>query len=382
MWFALGFVTLAVSMGYQWWSRWHRGWRGSEDLLAGIRCETKLRSFKGMVYGITVGIDAPETFRFELKRERAWDRFFKWTGLTVEHQFGHEGFDPLVYVASNDQHLLSTFEGDKALLHIVQHIFAPRTDLNWVKQVRCANGRIWMEIGTSELAGAPSLKAIREAAANLLPLLQAVSRALDASMPDASPASRDRHLIPSVILLALSSGMAINGFFSWTRSLVASPEFMLETQGLWGLTWTIAAFVLAILTLATLYFLKGSARVHLVLLEMALVGTFGAVSSAAIELRDANIELDTSQVAVIERNMVGKSIGERRRHFQTTRTYYFQVRDWVNSGELRSVSVSASTYEKAAVGDTLHFEQHAGYFGWRWAEYKGWQPRAVIAPPT
>ena len=150
MWFSLGLVTLLVSVGDQ-WACWSRGWRGAEEELAGIRCETKLRSLKGIVYGLTVGIDVPATFRFELKRERAWDRCFKWTGLTVEHQFGHAGFTPLVFVASDDRHLLRAFEDNKEVLHDVQHLFAPRSDHNWVKRIGGANGKVWMDIGASEL---------------------------------------------------------------------------------------------------------------------------------------------------------------------------------------------------------------------------------------
>lgn len=384
MWFALGFVTLIVSVGYQWWSRWHRGWRGAEEHLGGIPCETKLRSLKGMVYGLTLGIDAPETFRFELKRERAWDRFFKWTGLTVEHQFGHAGVDPLVFVSSNDQHLLGIFEGNTPLLHAVQHLFAPRSDHNWVKRVSCANGKIWMEIGTSELNGAKSQKTTLEAATEMLPLLQVLSRALDAQVPAQLPAYRDKYLIPTVAILALSSGLAVNGVISWTRSFLASPEFLLDAQPLRLQAWVMAACIVGVLMLVTGVFLKGSSRVHLVLMELALVGTFGAVSTSAAELRDANIEFDRSPTVYVEKRLIGKSIKERKRLFRKTRTsYYLQYRGWKGDLSERSVSVSASTYEKANIGDMLQFEQHAGYFGWRWAQFKGWKPAAAPAlPPT
>lgn len=379
MWFALGFVTLIVSVGYQWWSRWHRGWRGAEEHLGGIPCETKLRSFKGVVYGLTVGIDAPETFRFELKRERAWDRFFKWTGLTVEHQFGHAGFDPLVFVSSNDQHLLGIFEGNTPLLHAVQRLFAPRSDHNWIKRVRCANGKLWMDIGTSELNGKSSQKATREAAAALLPLLQVLRKALDASMSEERQTVRDRYLLPTVAILALSSGLAINGVVSWTRSLLASPEFMLDAQPLKLCAWALAAGIVGALAIASLFFLRGSARVHMVLMEIALVGTFGAVTTASSGLRDANIDFDESLPIQIERRLIGKTIHERTSKFGTkSTTYSLKYRLWTGSGEERGTPVSASTYREASIGDTLQFEQYAGYFGWRWAKFKAWKPASAL----
>lgn len=382
MWFALGFVTLIVSVGYQWWSRWHHNWRGNEESLTGIRCETKVRSHRGLVYGLIVGVGAPETFRFELKRERMWDRFFKWTGLTVEHQFGHAGFDPLVYVASDDQHLFSSLAGNKDFLHAVQHCFAAECEDRWLKKIVCANGRLWMVIGTSDWDSKGAKERTREFAARLLPLLQRVSRALDACMPDSAPSTRDRYLIPTVVILALSSGLTINGALSWARSLIASPSFILDTHPLTLHAWLVAACIVGALVLASLLLLRGSSRFHLVLLELMLVGTFGAVTTSAIELRDANVELDQSSPIRIEKKLIGKSKDERKRLFRATRTtYYLKYRGWKGDMSESSVSVSASTFEQAEIGDTLQFEQRAGYFGWPWAEFKGWKPAAARLSP-
>ncbi len=347
-------------------------WRGAADLLAGIPCETKNRSSRGLVYGLIVGVDAPETFRFELKRERMWDRFFKWAGLTVEHQFGHAGFDPLVYVASDDRHLLSGFTEDKDVLHAVQHIFAAQYEDRWLKKIACAHGRLWMVIGTSDWDGKSSQERTREFAARLLPLLQRISRALDACMPDSAASSRDRYLVPSVVILALSSGLAVNGVASWTRTFLASPAFILDTEAMKLCAWTVGACIVGALMLSTLILLRGSSRLHLVLMELALVGTFGAVTTSAIVLRDANIEFDHASPIRVEKRLIGKTIKERKRLFQaTSSTYLLVYRGWRGDMSERSVAVSASTFEKAAAGDTLQFEQHAGYLGWRWAEFKG-----------
>lgn len=378
MWFALGFVTLAVSIGYQWWVRWHHSWRGTEEILGGVACQTKLRSFYGgLIYGLLVSVDAPESFRFELKRERLWDQFFKWAGLTVEHQFGHAGFDPLVYVASNDQHLFSSLKGNKDFLHAVQHMFAAQYQDHWIKKIVCARGRVWVVIGTSDWFEKTSQERTREFAANLLPNLQRIQKALDACMPDSVPWSRDRYLIPTVAILSLSSGLAINGAISWARSFAAPSAFVLDTQPLTLHAWAVAACLVAALVLTTLLLLRESSRVHLVLLELALVGTFGAVTTSAIALRDANIEFDDSSPIQIEKKLIGKSIKERKRLFKVkeTRTIYsLEYRGWQNDMSQRSVSVSASTFEKISIGDTLQFDQHAGYFGWRWAKFKGWKP--------
>jgi hypothetical protein len=379
MWFAFGLVTLAASIAYQWWHRWQRNWSGTPDVIGGFSCETKLREFKGIVYGLTVGIWAPKSFRFDLKREGGWDRLFKWLGLSVEVQFGHAGFDPLVYVASNDQHLVDCFAGNKAILHEVQHLFATEHDGGRVKRVGCANGRLWMDVG-SDPTGEEGQKITRETAAALMVHLQQFASILRAAEPSTSPASRDPFLVTTVALLSLSSGMAINGFVSWWRSLVASPAFLLDTHQFWGWTWFVGVLILLMLILATLILLGRSARVHLVLMEVLLVGSFGAISTSAIELRDANIEWDKSPPETLQRKLVGKKAQERRRLFRTRHLYALEVRDWASPGEFLRVRVSREIFDQAKVGDTLVFEQHAGYFGWRWAEFKAWKPAEM--PPT
>jgi hypothetical protein len=382
MWAALGFVTLAVSVGYQWWMRWHNHWKGSEDSLAGIPCETRVRSRQGLDYGLFVGVGAPETFRFELKRENGWDRFFKWAGLTNEHQFGHLGFDPLVYVASDDQHLFSGLAGNSDFLHAAQHMFAVECEDRWVKKIVCASGRLWMVIGCSDGFSASSRERNRDFAASLLPQLQRIQRALDACMPDSRVSRRDRHLVPTVVLLAVSSGLAVNGVISWTRTLL-SPEFILNTGPLKQGAMVVAACVVGVLALAALLFLKGSSRLHLVLTEIALVGAFGAWSTSSSLLRDINVEFDMSPAVHVQKELVGKSIHEKKRLFRATRTtYLLQHRGWPGDRQERSVAVSAATYEMASKGDTLEFEQHQGYFGWPWATFKSWKPVAAVKPAT
>ncbi|MFC3686119.1 hypothetical protein [Hydrogenophaga luteola] len=382
MWVALGFVTLVASVGYQWWMRWHYSWAGVEDNLAGILCKTKVRSRQGLDYGLLVGIDAPETFRFQLKREGGWDRFFKWAGLTHEHQFGYSGFDSLVYVESDDQHLFNSLAGNSQFLHAAQHMFAAQCEDRWLKRIVCARGRLWMVIGCGDGYTKTSRERNRDFAANLLPHLQHMQKELDACMPDASAVERDRYLVPAVVVLALSSGLALAGVISWARSLL-SPEFILDIEALKYSAWVVTACVVGSLALAALLSLKGSSRLHLVLTELALVGTFGAWSTSSSVLRDINVEFDLSPASHVQRTLVGKSVHKSKRFFRpTSTTYLLQHQGWPGDTRKRSVAVSAATYEKASIGDTLEFEEHQGYFGWRWAKFKAWKPAAAVEPAT
>jgi hypothetical protein len=105
-------------------------------------------------------------------------------------------------------------------------------------------------------------------------------------------------------------------------------------------------------------------------------GTFGAISTSSNGLRNANIEFDTSPAVQVQRPLTGKSVRERKRLFGATRTtYLLEYREWFGDLGYRSIAVPAATYEQASNGDYLEFEQHQGYFGWRWARFKAWRPQ-------
>jgi hypothetical protein len=380
MWFALGLITLLITLAFQWRYRWVRPWSGQLESVGGVTCETGLRSIRGFVYGLRVAVDVPMGFRFELKRENGWDRFFKWTGLAVEFQFGHFGFDPLVYVASNDDHLGARFSKNTRLLHAAQHLFAAQGEGCRLGLVACANGRMWMEWRAQDWDSArPTAERLLEAAAAGMADFSVMAEELRSHPPDSRPRERDKFLLPSVLILCLSSGLAISGAVSWARAALESV-FVVDSVRLWTLSLLIGSLLLSAMVVATLILLGRSARVHLVLLEVLLVGGVGALIFRAVELRRANMALDPSAETLLLIPIDWKQIEERRGRglFSERRKYHrLVVRDWASAGDVRSITVSKQTYEQVQQGDFLKFKQREGYFGIRWAEFVGWAPRAV-----
>ena len=78
----------------------------------------------------------PKALGFELKRESVLDRFFKWSGLTVEMQIGQAEFDALVYVASNDDQLAKHFMNNAPLQGCAQSLFLLKLQGCRVRSVR------------------------------------------------------------------------------------------------------------------------------------------------------------------------------------------------------------------------------------------------------
>ncbi|WP_291009400.1 hypothetical protein [Hydrogenophaga sp.] len=216
-----------------------------------------------------MALDVPSGYRLELKRESELDRFFKWTGLTVERQFGHFGFDPLVYVAANDDHRNHQLASNSKLLQTVQHLFATPGIGCRLRRITFANGRIWMAFWAHDWSGEPPIETrLRDSAALLLPEFQLLADALGQQAPTSAPKGRDRFLIPSIAILCISSGLAINGVVSWGLTVLDGSAFVVDTMRFRTLSFVAGSVILAALVTATLILLGRSARVHLVLMDV------------------------------------------------------------------------------------------------------------------
>lgn len=375
MWFLLGFVSLSVCIAYQIRYRWNLRWAGERTAIRGIPCLEKTLRGKHGAIGLQVGFIVPEVFRFELKRETWVDRFFKWVGLSVEKQFGQAGFDRLVYVASNDEHLINRVADSLELRTAAQRLFLVETHGCRIRRVHCAHGSLWVDIRRGTLFSRKDDDTrLSRCAAELIAHLKVMARELNASMPTVTAApERDRFLFRAVILLSLSSGLAINGLIFLFRAWVLDDRFTMDVWALWIFACYAGATVVGVLLLANLWLLGRSARAHLVLLELLLVGSFGAITSSAAELRDANMEWDQGMPVLLEPPITHKSVSRSRRGGTS---YYLHVPDWYGNQGSRRIKVSSGFYSRAQVGQPLEIEQYPGYFGIRWAQVRGLKSQA------
>lgn len=371
MWFVLGLVSLAVALAWQIRWRWGQAWEGSPSWYgAGVPHHIRWLGGDDRTTGLQVGVQVPDFFRFELKRESWVDRFFKWVGLSVEKQFGHDGFDRLVYVASDDEHLFNRVADSAPLRLAALRLFVEARDGCRVKRVFCANGWLVAEIRRGNFfSGKDDMARLNRNSRVLLPFLEEVAKALRSSAPPGLPPDRrDPFLWPAAVLVATSTALAVNGMVLSMRPLLLDDTFLLDRARLFELTLWVGSAIFIPLMLAHFIFLARSARGHLVLLELLLVGSFGAYSTAALELREANMEWDTSAATVREAAVVSKSISRSRKG--GTR-HYLHVQDWDGGFDTRSVQVSRSFYESTEKGRVLIFEERRGRFDAAWARLVG-----------
>jgi hypothetical protein len=372
MWFAFGFVTLIAGTAYLLYWRWSVAWTGTSLVARGIRYQRELVMAKGRVAAVRAGVSVPKGYRFELKRESAGDRFFKWLGLSVEYQFGQDGFDKLVYVASNDDHLFNRLANSPALRAAAVDLFQTATPKHRLRGVFCSHGQLWVDLRNGnrlfgEDTDAGELSSIAE---RFLPHLEQMAKSLREVVPTTgAPETRDRFLFRAIALLSVSSGLAANGVVQLLRTSLQSDAFTIDTRELWTYATVLGALVVGSLLVAKVLLLGRSARAHLVLMELVLVGSFGAVMTSWVELRDINMELDTGAAVVREAPIVERYIS---RSSKGGTRYYVKIADWSShDGDTRSIQVSSSFYGRTSVGRALLIDEYPGRLGIRWATVRG-----------
>jgi hypothetical protein len=381
MWAYLGLLTLGALLWWQIHFRWTSRWKGDEPLAptADARVRARFLKNKDTVVSLEFGCAVPTHLRFELKRETGVDRFFKWVGLAVEKQFGQSDFDQLVYVASNDDYFFKQFSENQDIVDAAIQLFATQDSECVLKKVVCANGHLYGRVTTKNLVKRDEdRKHLVQAALTLSPhLLRIASEVRDSTPPPEGLRARDPYLLRGIVLLAISAAMAFHGTAFLLRSFLFDGTFLIDAWRIVTLSFLSAAAILATLVAANVLLLARSARAHLVLLELLLVGSFGAITSSAAELRDANIEWDTAQPTALSPVVQHKSISKSRR----STSYYLHIPGWDNPNESKKISVSYSFYQKVQIGDHLLVEQYPGYFGARWARVTGARAQGDVQGP-
>jgi len=370
MWFLFGFVTLGVACLSALAWRWKISWRGQVDDSLGIPYEYRLSVYERSVWRIRVGVACGRGFSFTLKPEGGLDRWSKAIGLVRECQSGDAAFDAAVYVASDDAVFHRMLQTDAALRSNIERVVRTGSATGKVSAIHAEKGRIWVEIEPD--AGHRATSRAQDAARDIAPALIHLAadfreRPQDAARPP------DRFFVRAAALLAISSGLAINGLFELAR-LSQSGDVPFMTDRLAPLPWAIAigligAFGLAVLAVR---FLGRSSRTHLVLIELLLVGSFGIATSAFAGLRDYNMEFDRAPAAIQKATITDRydiyHKHRRRRVTSTTRTCHLGMLGWPSVTVSQVRSVSCGFYDRVMVGMSVDVRLREGALGWSWIE--------------
>jgi len=360
VWFLFGFITLISFSIYFGLQRYRANWNGTDAALGDITYKYSVVTHKGSTNKILIGCDVVEDICFSIKIEKWWDKFFKAIGISVEHQVGVDEFDRMFYLITDNESLCSLFSESYELQDRINEINETciKRELK-IKKLHCRHGRIWLDVVPKNRKENVDIDNI---AADLIPTINNIAELLKDKQALILDQKNDPFIIKAMVILAISTGLAINGAIQIFRIIFFEIPFIVDDYPLFyaALPWGIG--VIGALIFAALIFLGRTARTHLVLIELILVGSFGAISTAYTSLRDANIDLDTSAPEHYAVKVHDKRISRSSK----STSYYIKVDDWNNGTGKTELRVSRNVYNRFKRNQIASIVQMPGYMGYRW----------------
>jgi hypothetical protein len=382
MWWLFTGALTGVIWG---WISWRRQWGawtdGEHRKLAGLDVFWSERYLRGsgssplLLRRVLVGVPVPKHGRFELKLESAADRFFKWTGLSVEHQVGQSDLDNLLYIGGDGDLFVEKLAAERDAHRTLVELFTTRLAGCSLKRVRCAQGRLWVELTRVDLSdNAEVLSHMLRSAEQLLPLLERFAQVLrSGERPSVAPASRDPFVASSILLLAISTGLMASGLISFFLVGMGESEVRsLERGRLLGMSGLLAFILwLGLLGLHTIL-MRGSSRFHLILVEVSLTGGFGLLVLCGSLLGHINRSHDASAPELQFLEIQGKETSKGRRGGTS---HYLRIEHPADHRLETTWAVSPALYAQAEKGDLLELHRFQGYLGVAWVRRVGLRPR-------
>ncbi|MBD8525287.1 hypothetical protein [Pseudomarimonas arenosa] len=362
MWFAIGLLTISVSawLMYSW--RRANQWKGQSAEHEGVRYQYSISKHKGRVQLIRLGLICQTGMHFQLKRESWLDRLFKSLGLSEEQQLNRLQFDENVYVVSDDRRLSYVLKQKSQLHEVLGRFFDGRVLQGFkIKKLWCRGERLWIEA-----APASSMKECspQPLAAEVVPVLRELAGLLASTAPPGSGA-HDGFIVKALLLTAISAALAINAAIQLLHTAIPKFPVVIDLAQLNATAAALGAGLLLALLGACVFLLGRTSRSHIVLIELLLVGGFGAFGSAFTSLRDYNIEFDRASPA-----LVSATVADRysRRCGKRSTCYYVQLSGAPLLGDKQRLKVDRSRFNDFMPGTEVMIKLHPGALGVRWIE--------------
>ena len=364
MWFFFGFITLISFSIYSWLKKKDASWSGRSYKYNNQEYECKIIPKKFGTAEVLLGIQGLPNYEFSLKRESKYDKFFKSVLISREYQTGNKEVDDQIYIISEDEEFNTQLSNNNKLLEAMVKIFNYKDKWNFkFSEVKNYSGRIWIRF---KAPNGFKQSEIPKMANYFIPLLNEVNQNIEEKADEKIKLWKDRFTIIAVIILAISTGLAFNGLAHLLRIYFIKIPFTIDFKPLLYDSIIYGVAIIIFLLLAAILLLKRSARTHLVMIELSMIGFFGAVSSAYSGLHDYNIEFDKSASVTHEVSVLNKHSYRSRRSIQ--RSYYVKVDDWTSNESTKRIRVSQTFYQNVEIGDELIIQQNSGALNYRWVK--------------
>lgn len=358
MWFLFGFLTISICICVEFWRRHLSRW-SPENISSGL--QYKHSRNKSKITSVHLGIACHKLASFSLKRQSGLDNFFKRMGVSNEFETGDQAFDDSIYLISDNKTLHHALANSPAFRSAVKKImdFGIASKLE-AQEIHCRNGRLWATFKAGSDYNEGKIFTVAKALAKEFETL--VNSVQEVAAVSGSRWS-DPFVIKAAFLLAISSGLAINGVIQFFRigfsklPFTLDPSLIVEDAFVYSLALILAFAVIA------LYWLGRSARTHIVLIELMTIGALGTFLTVATEMRDINIEMDTASPQVFETQVEQKYTTRGRRRGTK---YHVVVKDWRCDCGTYRMRVSEFIYRSVSEQGKVQLVQHQGYLGYPW----------------
>jgi hypothetical protein len=235
-------------------------------------------------------------------------------------------------------------------------------------EMHIRNQRIWIRITPLSQKSSAEATLI---AKDVIPTLKLISSIFTTNLSQTTSTLKDPFYFKAAIFLSISTGMGIMGACHLVTLVFLNEPFTVDVGELFSMSFVLGTVIISALIFTMFVVLGKTARAHLVLLELLIIGYFGAVASSFSLARDINIEWDNGSPKQYIVEVHNKTISRGRRHT----SYYLHVDDWLHPGQQKSISVSSTKYKAFNIGDRLEIDQYPGYLGFKWVdEIKKYSP--------
>lgn len=355
MWFLFGFVTLIVAVGFEFWRRHELMW-SPDGQFHGY--DYKFLKGKNRTTGLLLGTKCASEANFLFKPQNFMDTFFKRMGVSREFETGDSSFDDACYLATDCADLHQLLVDKPEVRKAIQIILAYSNGVFEATEIYCRQGRIWIRFDGE---GWDSDKGVEPIVKKLGHPLSLIANAV-VDLTKSGVSWRDPFVYKAILVLAISSGLAINAAIQFYRTKMGDLPFLMYPKEL-AIDALVYSFVaLPLLVLMAVYWLGRGSRTHLVLIELVTIGAFGLFASIAFEMRDINIELDKTKPDYFETKIISKHISKSRK----STSYSIVVKNWNCDCGNYSIKVSSATYNLASVSNPVMIAQRNGYLGYKW----------------
>lgn len=319
------------------------------------------RAGKGRAIGsVSLGVKVPDTMRFVIKRETAFDRFCKSVGLAEEWQTRDEAFDRDVFIVCDDTVLLRALSRNESLRAAVRDLIGMEKG----GTLRCSKGCLWVELKTSADKTVEDETVARSVARDALPALVRVRDQLIQIVSGDWRDERDAGVSRQTVLLGISLALgAIGAVLLFISLMPPSLPRQMVVDSVDDVAMLIAGIGGLVLAMSAIFLLRATSRLHWVLLDILLVGIPGIyfASHAATIWQNQHGDRSAGEeqlITVDDKRFVRGSKGGR--------TYYLSTHGWPDGRVPGEIQVRRWLYESVSPPACLRVRWHRGAFGDPW----------------